>query len=315
MAMPITADIEHPKDMDTTRNGVETVLREQVTTLQRSAERLSESTDSEAVHELRGAARRLRSALKLYESSFPKRLQRRSSKALKRLARVPDSLRTWDSHHDLLLRLYESAGGEAEKAALEHVLEHVDEQRATRRDELLDELEDLDLPRLTATLERLTKKQTRKSKGAKRRLREASKVFEKLVSAVGELPEQNQESSLEDSQRARGALRRLRHALEVSESSVEGLSEIAKPVKELEQLLGDGLDRSRTLLLLEERRAQLAGGGRSVLSDGLSSTIERLTQERRGLADRFGKRAKSFDREKLAGEVQRALGVEPEALA
>jgi len=313
MAMPSTIDVEQPEDAETTVNGVESVLREQVTTLQRSAERLSESSDAEAVHELRGAARRLRSALKLYESSFPKRLQRRSSKALKRLARVPDSLRTWDSHHELLIRLYESATDALEKAALEHVLEQVDEQRASRRDELLDELEDLDLPRLTATLERLTKS-TRGGKGGKRRLREASKVIEKLIAGVGELPDQPFDSSVEDAQRARAALRRLRHALEVSEPSIEGLSPIAEPVKELEQLLGDGLDRSRTLLLLEERRAQLTSSERKLLTDGLSHTIDRLMQERAGLAERFERLIRSFDGKKLAADVRTALGLEPEAL-
>lgn len=278
--------------------------------LVRSAERILADDDAAAALELRLAARRLRSALDLYRDDFSPRLYKRARKALKRLMRI--EAREWDAHHELLSEAHAAAANEAEKAAIEHVLECVDSERASLREELLDELDDVSPARLAALLQRLADDASESGHPKRRGKRVFKQIRDAIEDALDALPDRSAVDAPESLRHAYAAIRELRHALEAIELSVSGVASLSAPVKDLEQALGSLHDRAELVGMLEEHRAQLARGSRHVLAEQLGHLIERLREQGRALADRSFGLVHRLDRERMATELRALLGLKPE---
>jgi CHAD domain-containing protein len=288
----------------------ERTVRSQIARLLEAAERVTVTDDPDAVHQLRTSARKLRASLKVFGAAFPKQLLGRARKAVKQIARALDEARVWDAHSELLTQIYASSGRQDEKAGIEHLMEQVDVQRARCREKLLSDLEDLDLSKLGTVLERLASK-AKHGKKAKRRPKDARKFVTRLVEEglVG-LEGAGSAESVEDLQKARTPLRRLRHTLDVLEL------DSVRPVAAAEQALGDLIERTRTLALVEEARGKLNAGGRVVLGEGLSRVASRLADEQARLRGELGKSSKSIDRDQLSKQLGDIVGsgeVPPEA--
>jgi CHAD domain-containing protein len=279
----------------------ERTVRAHVAQLLEAAERVQASADPDAIHRLRTSARKLRASLKVFGAAFPKQLAARARKAVKQVARALDDARVWDGHRELLQQLYGASSRQDEKAAIEYLLETVDDRRADCRKELLRDLGRVDIAKLGTLLDRLASK-SKYGKHDKRRTKDTRKVVTRLVEAgLGGLEGVQTLEAVEDLQRVRMPLRRLRHTLEVLELGA------ASPVGALEQALGDLVARTRTLKLVDESRAKLAEAGRTVLNEGANRVSGRIGDEQRELRERLSGLQQQLDRELLTKQLDDAL--------
>ena len=81
-----------------------------------------------------------------------------------------------------------------------------------------------------------------------------------------------------------------------------------RAVLDAEQALGDLIERTRTLTLVDEVKAKCAAAGRTVLGEGLSRVSGRLGDDQRNLQARLESSAKSIDRDQLTKQLGDALG-------
>ncbi len=301
-AMQIGNDGSEPASVEVEPADVaERTVRAHVAKLLEAAERVQASADPDAVHQLRTSARKLRASLKVFGAAFPKQLAARARKSVKHVARALDEARVWDGHLELLQRVYAASNRQDERAAIEYVLEDIDDRRADCRKEFLRDLEKVDLVKLGTALDRLASK-AKHGKRNKRRVKDTRKVVTRLVeSALGGIEEAQTVEAVEELQRVRTPLRRLRHTLEVLEL------EAVRPVADLEQALGDLILRTRTLKLVDESRSKLAEAGRTVLSEGMTRVAGRLGDEQRELRDRLGGLRQRVDRDLLTKQLDDAL--------
>ena len=84
--------------------------------------------DADAIHDMRVAIRRLRSALRTFRQCYPKKRRRRVAKATKRLARQLGVVRDADVHLEALRDALSSAPA-IEHAGIAFLMEQVGEQR------------------------------------------------------------------------------------------------------------------------------------------------------------------------------------------
>ena len=279
----------------------ERTVRAHVAQLLEAAERVQASADPDAVHQLRTSARKLRASLKVYGAAFPKQLAARARKSVKHVARALDDARIWDGHRELLQRVYAASNRQDEKAAVEYVLETVDDRRVDCRKEFLRDLEKVDLVKLGTLLDRLASK-AKHGKRNKRRAKDTRKVVMRLVeAALGGIDEARTVEAVEELQRVRTPLRRLGHTLEVLEL------EAVRPVADLEQALGDLILRTRTLKLVDEARGKLADAGRTVLTEGMTRVAGRIGDEQRELRERLSGLRQRIDRDLLTKQLDDAL--------
>jgi CHAD domain-containing protein len=283
-------------------DAAERTVRSEIARLLEAAERVTATDDPDAVHQLRTSARKLRASLKVFGAAFPKSLSARARKSVKQIARALDDARVWDTHRELLMQIYSASNRQDEKAGIEFLMEQVDGRRARCREQLLGDLEDVDLSKLGTLLERMASK-AKHGKKAKRRAKEARKFVSRLVEdGFAGLEGAGSAESVEDLQKARMPLRRLRHTLEVLEL------DSVRPVAEAEQALGDLIERTRTLALVEESRAKLAAAGRTVLGEGLSRVTGRLAEEQLRLRGELGRLTKGIDRDQLTKQLGDVFG-------
>ena len=99
--------------------------------------------DEEAVHDVRVAIRRLRSALRTFRDCYPRDARRPVAKHMRRLGRVMGAVRDADVHLTIL-RLALAASAPSEVPGVEFVIERVSEQRGRSLAEALDGFASLD---------------------------------------------------------------------------------------------------------------------------------------------------------------------------
>ena len=114
--------------------------------------------DPDAIHGLRVASRRLRSAISLFEPLLPVGPRRAVRKSLKTLTGILGQPREWDVHAAQLERLSSSVTEDAEHAALEHVRLMVERKRSRCARRLRRDLKKFDDSALQSGFERLAKR-------------------------------------------------------------------------------------------------------------------------------------------------------------
>jgi CHAD domain-containing protein len=235
----------------------------------------------EGVHDLRVASRRLRAFAEVFAPAVSKAAK--LEKSLGRITRAVGKLREWDVHRQALWQRH-AAASPLGRAAIEHVLEGMDLQRAKLRRRAARDLERVDVAKLTrrvaAALDEVC---------ARARAEAAPQALEPVVARlVGELPPADGREHAEAMHRTRIATKKLRYALELYEPALgPAFQPIHDAATALQELLGDHHDRTVLGTLLTKQAAGLRARRRTSLASGLEDVLEPIEAERRELLARF----------------------------
>jgi CHAD domain-containing protein len=224
--------------------------------------------DVEPVHDMRVATRRLRAALEVFESCFPRKRHRKALKKVKALAEALGERRDVDVEIALLEELREEAVG-ADRAAVTVLVEGTRTRQHVANHELAPHV----APKRLKRLRRRLKKLERRKGGSSLRSNIEPIVRERLK----ELRDRADDALAPDASRAqhkmRIAAKRLRYVLEIFGPCLEGEeAKLARQAaKQLQSVLGDLHDCDLTLERVE----------------GIDSAVALLRERRELLFHRF----------------------------
>lgn len=272
----------------------------------------------EAVHDLRVASRRIRAFLEVFEPLLDDEIQKSAKKPVRRLTRAAGKLRDWDVQKALLEKRLASAHTDAERAALEHVLERVDLERARAEKTAAKKLKKLDEDSIRRAVCAALGEAVVGLPPA------GPQTAEFAWATLAALAETARYDSTGDaSSRAarmhttRVDLKRLRYALELFEPVLRSrYHELYESIVQLQDLLGSHHDLVVLGDLLLSHRAALQKHQRETLTAGLSAVEARVAAEREALERRFS--TEGFDEASFLNGVRDALtarknGVAPPA--
>jgi CHAD domain-containing protein len=244
----------------------------------------------EALHDLRVASRRLRAFGDVFRPVVGGEAHAQADKALRKVTRAARELRDWDVHVALLESRLPRAATDAERAALEHVLEDFARQRAEVARRTKKKLHRVDFDGLRvllralrgATLERLP------AEGAPT-IALARELIEPVLGEAigGAVPDDGIEHP-EELHRLRLSLKRLRYALELFAPLYGGTYEVPhERARALQDLLGEHHDLVVVAELLARGQADLLSRRRATLAAGIASFHAQIEVERRELFERY----------------------------
>jgi CHAD domain-containing protein len=263
--------------------------------------------DSELLHQVRVAARRLGVVLDLVDAEvYPGHKGHR--RALKDLVNILGLTRELDVHAGHLNAYLREAPTSTQGAVIEFVLEQVDRSRAKARKAMGKQLERLRLPDLRRLLEvpalRNPFQSTSLQDGAWACLQPRSET------AMGDLPLLAAQEDPAALHKARVRIKKLRYALEALESAfAEPPEATLKTLRNLQTVLGEHHDLAALEALLWEMESQLRLRNRLTLCGGVLELLGSVAETRRMVFDRFGALAQGQDPGAFARVVRPALGL------
>lgn len=264
-----------------------------------------------AVHDLRVASRRLRAFFDTFGPQLPAKTVARGRKRLRRVTRAVAELREWDVNAVQLGERTEMVDNDAERAALEYLLDRIDGRRARLRKRARAQLARIDLDGidrvLRAGLDQLAIRE--RAPGGSFEVM-AWVALEAAINRVADAcPPAHEQERPAELHALRIAVKRLRYALELVKPALgDGYAELHGRVKAVQELLGDHHDRVVLQTHVERRRARLEARRSGVLVQGMGPLVEHLTRERRRLFERFCALENELGRSGLRREVRAALG-------
>jgi CHAD domain-containing protein len=256
------------------------------------------STDDpiEAVHDLRVASRRLRAFIDVFRPLLDSEIVERTEKPLRRITRAARSLRDLDVQTELLVKRLARASTDAERGALEHLLEQLelDRDRAERRAEKrlrkvdFDELQVSMSAALGETVARLPHDAS--AAGAL-----ANELLERLVDqASRDKPADDGIEYPEEMHRLRIDLKKLRYAMELFQPVFgDDYDALYERVEDLQELLGVHHDLVVLGEIVDDLKDRMRSKHRETLLSGFEALNDQLARERRQLLARF--RAQGFE--------------------
>jgi CHAD domain-containing protein len=250
----------------------------------------------ESVHDLRVASRRLRAFAGTFRDVLGDEPRRRLEKKLKRVTRAVGSLRDLDVQLELLERRLATTSQELERAALEHLLEHLALRRGKAARNAERRLDTLD----THAMSRLVRRALRAvTGGLSDRDHEAYalSVLEGLVSdAAEQVPAPDGAEDPEAYHRLRIDLKQLRYALELFEPVLGSKFPVLYArATTLQEELGNYHDLVTLTEVVGERSAELETRHRDTLVRGLDAVGEALLADRQVVLGRLGPQAFDAD--------------------
>lgn len=233
--------------------------------------------DFEALHDMRVASRRMRSAFAVFEDHFPRKNLLRVRKSLRRLTKALCAPREWDVHAEHLAELLGGLKREADMAAIEFVAELVDRRRAAERRRMVCRLDRIDVGLLASRARKLMKRMRRPRSSA----REAWAALEPRAKlALGKLPALAETEKPDELHAMRVNVKRLRYALELFRPAFrEPPTELLEMARRIQDVLGRHHDFVLLERLLVQTLAWLSQNGRRTLADGLLTPLERVRAE------------------------------------
>lgn len=262
----------------------------------------------EAVHDLRVASRRLRAFVDVFRPLLDADVVRRTEKPLRRITRAARSVRDLDVQMEHLIKRLGQASSDAERGALEHLLEQleVDRSRAGRRAEKrLDKLDfdELSVSISTALGETVARLPHERS--------ETGVLARKLLDPIVEQASKDQPPNdgleyPEEMHRLRIDLKRLRYGMELFEPVFgENYDVLYERVEGLQDLLGKYHDLVVLGEIVGDPIERLRNKHRQTLVVGLETLRDQLMRERRQLLARF--RAEGFEADWWRRSIRDAL--------
>ncbi len=268
------------------------VLEQRLEQLAEAALGARQGRSVEAVHELRVASRRLRAFAVTFRDRLGDTARSRLEKKLKRVARAAGDLRDLDVQLEALERRCAAASGDLERAALEHLLEVLERQRAKAERRARRRLGTLELDAIPRLVRRAVRSVTRGLPSDEGQQAYALAVLERLVLEAEESAAMSDDA--EGLHRLRIDIKQLRYALELFEpllgSYFEALNARARA---LQELLGLHNDLVTLAAVVTERAAALGERQRDALARGLVGVETGLSNERAEVLRRL--RTEGFD--------------------
>lgn len=262
----------------------------------------------DTVHDLRVASRRLRAFGVTFSELLGPKTRSRLEGTLKRVTKAVGALRDLDVLVALLEERSAGAASELERAALEHLLETLDQRRSMVETKAAARLRELDTGELCRLVRRALRDVIAGLLPDEGERAYARTVLERLIldAAVQEPPRDGAEHA-EQLHRLRIDVKELRYAFELFEPVLGAhFGILHQRAASLQELLGTHHDLTVLGETLVERREQLAHRNRPALSAGLQLAGAALMAERRALVERF--QSTGFDpdwwREKLNQALQ-----------
>jgi CHAD domain-containing protein len=290
--------------------------------LLRSQKLLQSERSVDAVHDLRVASRRLRAFAVTFSEVLGDKLYARLEKRLKRVTKAVGALRDLDVLVALVEGRIAAAGGELERAALEHLAEALDERRSVAASKAEARLRALD----TAVLSRLVR---RAAEGVATQLSPdegqrayARTLLERLIQDAAEQTPASDRAAdgraaddpaefdgaeyVEQLHRLRIDIKEIRYALELFEPLLGShFAVLHERAAALQELLGTHHDLTVLGQIVGERSEALASKNRPALSAGLQLTADALRAERQTVVERF--QSRGFEHEWWRDQLRAAL--------
>lgn len=262
----------------------------------------------EAVHDLRVASRRLRAFVDVFQPLIDDEVYERTERPLRKVTRAARAVRDLDVHVTLLIDRLDRATSDAERAALEYLLEDLErgrrktEARAEKKLGRID-FDELRLSVSTALGETVARLPHDRAATAVL----AHELIGPLVQkACRDRPADDGIERPDEMHRLRIDLKKVRYGLELFEPTLgERYESLRGRAEKLQELLGAHHDVVVLGEMVDERRKRLERKDRHTLLVGLESLDERLLAERRQLLARF--RSEGFDPEWWEREVRSAF--------
>jgi CHAD domain-containing protein len=307
-ARPLALRNGSAEESATLTDHVATVVDKRLAKLIVSADFSATEDPVEAVHDLRVASRRLRAFLTVFEPFLDDDIMRRAEKPVKRITRAAGKLRDWDVQRGILENRLESAAADSERAAIEHVLERVDAQRARERRRAKRKLRGIDLDGVHRTVcaalgEAIAHLPAPGQNTVEFAWATLSSLIESAARHQATVTDQNRAHVMHE---LRVDLKRLRYALELFEPVLRPrYRELHRKIAALQELLGSHHDLVVLEDLVLEHREDLELMHRDTLRRGLTLLEERTLTERLRIENEFG--STGFDGDAWLASIRTAL--------
>ena len=283
--------------------GVEHRLQKLVKSLKDSYGERSVDT----VHDLRVASRRLRAFGVTFSDVLGQKTCSRLERKLKRVTRAVGALRDLDVLIALADQRRIGAASDLERAALEHLLETLEERRCVAATKAETRLQELDTGALCRLVRRAARDVIAGLLPEDDQRAHARALLERMIfDAAEQEPPQDGAEHAEQLHLLRIAIKEIRYALEFFEPVLGAHFGILYARAEaLQELLGTHHDLMVLGEIVAERGDELARRNRPALAAGLQLTGAALAADRRAVLERF--RGRGFDRDWWRKELQLAF--------
>jgi triphosphatase len=245
---------------------------------------------ADAIHDLRVATRRARAFTDVVTLGSGAKAGRRFERRLRRVGRAVSDLRNTDVAIALVERKLATATFDADRAALEHLLERLArarrraQRRASKRLDCV--APDVLCSRTRADFETAMREIDRA--GVALPAVAAGWVERRVANALGRRPARDGLEHEEELHRLRIAVKKLRYTLELFGSVMNDRGrELYEPARGLQELLGEHHDLMVLTDLVEREVAKLQAHGRLTLARSLHGLLADLRSERSRLVARF----------------------------
>ena len=267
------------------------------------------SEDSEQLHQVRVAARRLGAVLDLVDAEiYPGHKGHR--RALKNLVDILGLTRELDVHAGHLSTYHHEARTPTQAAVIEHLLDLVDRGRAKARRTMNKKLERLRLP----DLRRLLEVPALRNPFQPISLQEAAWAClePRSEAALGDLASLAAHEDPLALHKTRVRIKKLRYAIEALESAFAECPEsVLRDLRGLQTALGDHHDLATLEALLWDMEGKLRLRDHLTLCGGVLDLLGDVAETRRAAFDRFVTLAQGQDHGAFARAVRPALGLSP----
>ena len=244
-----------------------------------------------AVHDLRVVSRRLRTFLAVFEPLLSRSLTRRTRRQLRRITRALGPLRELDVDAEQLGVWLRRSEDDAQRAALEYLLERLDTRRDRERRRAWARIRRVDFGAIRRDLSRALEELA--ARDAAPSITLEATASRALEGALGRVRRQRARHDLDlenatRMHRLRIATKHLRYTVElVAPTLGEHHLPLHRSARALQDVLGRHHDRVVLERLVGQRRAVLERRGRAVLARGLVIISAALASERRSLYQQF----------------------------
>lgn len=263
--------------------------------------------DSETLHQVRIASRRVRAVLDLMDpEQYPG--FRRQQRHLRRLTRTLSLTRELDVHAEVLEALRTRATDTLHQAALDFLLEDLDRKRRKARKAMARALGRIAPKDLVRPLDWVDKAEAPLDEGLSAA---AWTCLEPRLLAVDQaVPGLLDREEVQGLHQLRIHVKRLRYTLEVLEPAFpRPLGDLLQDLKTLQSELGSHHDHAVLEAHLRKLQAALAGRGRATLAGGLLELTDLIAERRREHYARFGELGRRHHAEDPSQHLRRMLGV------
>ena len=262
----------------------------------------------EAIHDLRVASRRLRAFVDVFRPLLDADVYDRTERPLRRITRAARSIRDLDVQTSLLVERLDRAASDAERAALEHLLEELETGRSRAERRAKKRLSNVDFAELRVSISTaLGETVARLPHDRPGTAALALDLIQPFIDqASRDRPPDDGLEYPDEMHLLRIDLKKLRYGLELFEPAFgEHYEPLHDRVEALQELLGHHHDLVVLGGVVEEHAERLKRKNRSTLIVGLDTLNDELSRERRQLLARF--RTDGFEPDWWERSVRSAL--------